>query len=103
MPFVAGAGEDIAGAHRRPGSRCNGPADRRTRCSVPAASTLVNLAVGRRRGVDAAARRQRNRVDLELLGVEEDGALAVGVDAEYLPFVAAADEERAVGRADERP
>ena len=45
----------------------------------------------------------RDRVDLELLGVEEDGALAVGVDAVDLPFVAAADEDRAVGRADERP
>src|SRR5204862_7538197 len=58
---------------------------------------LVDLSVGRRRDVQSAVWRGRERVRFELGAVEKYRTLAVGVDAEHFPFVAGADEERAVG------
>ena len=42
-------------------------------------------------------------MDLELFSIEEHRSLAAGVHLIDLPFVAAADIRRAVGRADHRP
>ena len=64
---------------------------------------LVDLAVRRGGRIQAAAGRERKRVDLELFGIEEDRAFAGRVYAVHLAFVAAADVHRAVGRADHRP
>ena len=47
---------------------------------VPSARDLVDLAVGRGGDVEAAARRRRDRVHLELGGVEERRHLAVAAD-----------------------
>ena len=70
---------------------------------MPRRVDLVDLAVRRRADVDAAAGRRRDRVDLELVGVEEHRAAARGVDPVDLAFVAAAGVERAVRRVDDRP
>jgi hypothetical protein len=42
-------------------------------------------------------------VHFELLGVEEHAAATARIDADDLPFVAAAHEDRTVGRAHQRP
>ncbi len=64
---------------------------------------LVDLAVWGGADVQPAVRRGRERVGFELRGVEEEGALALGVDLEHLAFVAGAREQRPVRARDQRP
>ena len=64
---------------------------------------LVDAAVGRGRHIQAATRRRRQRMNLELVRIEERGDLAVARNPEDLSFVAGARPQRAVRAGDQRP
>ena len=64
---------------------------------------LIDPSVRRRADVEAAVRRRRQRVHLELRGVKEGREFSVLADLEDLPFVSAAGPQRSIWPGDDRP